>query len=138
MLRKGFVSNSSSTSFVIALRKGYTWGQVIEESGVFSEFARALADYVGAVESIENIELAYAIKDLGDSPWVKPETVVKWVKDGDYDYIRTACENAVEDPQNWFFAYRNADYDTTNPIEGWAGNGGELDNKDLKVKRVSH
>ena len=132
--RQGFVSNSSSSSFVVALRKGHTWQDVIESVGMFSPFAKMLADYVGPMESIQNIELAYAGKDVGS--YIAEETIAIWAKDGQYDYVRKGCEDIVEDPQEWYFFYGNADYDTTNPVEAWAGNGGEIDGENVKVKRV--
>ena len=108
MLRQGFVSNSSSTSFVIALRKGYTWEHAIKDAGPFAAFAQALADYAGTMQSIQNIELAYAREDLTSAPHISEETVVKWVKEGEYDFVREACEDTVEDPQGWGFAYGDA------------------------------
>jgi len=135
MLRQGFVSNSSSSSFVVALRKGYTWQEVIESVGVFSPFAQLLADYVGPMYGIQNIELAYARKDILPSH-ITEETIAEWVKEGDYEFVRASCEDVVEDPQEWFFFYGNADWSTTDPVEGWVGNGGEINSENVKVKRV--
>ena len=137
MLRQGFVSNSSSTSFVIALRKGYTWEHAIKDAGPFTVFAQALADYAGTMQSIQNIELAFAREDLTSSSHISEETVVKWVKEGEYDFVREACEDTVEDPQAWVFVYGYASYnDGEGPVEAWLSYGGEIDAENVKVKRV--
>jgi hypothetical protein len=82
---------------------------------------------------IQNIELAYARRDCGS--YIPEEKLVEWATGGEYGYVRRACEYIVRDPQDWYFYYGNADWTTTNPVEAWAGNGGEIDNEIVKVKR---
>lgn len=136
--RDGFVANSSSSSFIVALRKGHTWGQVIEDAGAFGAFAKELIDFVakqiGPLESIQNVELAYAIKCNGE--YVDHAKIVEGVKAGEWDFVENACKKIVANPQEWMFGRGSASYNDGDAIEIWLGYGGEIDGENFKVKGV--
>ena len=135
MLRQGFVSNSSSTSFVIALRKGADLDSIIQRAGVFSGFAQYVATLVqkaSPLESIQNVTLAVAQREDGE--YVSPEGILASIKFGEWDYVEKFCREAVENPDEWFFGYGDEDYNTV--IGEYLSNGMQIDSDTFKLKRA--
>lgn len=137
MIRTGFVSNSSGSSFVVARRKDCTWEQIIKESGPMSDVAediiRWLAKECPQFQSIENIALYSALKDYSG------KDAIEAVKEGEYNCITKEMVALVDDPENWLFASGYASYnESDDPIEVWVGYGGRIDGDCFKLRNVGN
>jgi hypothetical protein len=123
-VRNGFVSNSSSSSFIVAYKKGESLQSIVSQAGMFKDFAEKLVGFVSnkidSFESVQNIAIAMAKRDYGN-----PETVKEVLADGEYDWIVNRCKSLVDNPDDWFFGYGWASYNEGNDaIELLIGNGG--------------
>jgi len=134
--RNGWISNSSSTSFVVAIKKGFSLDGLVLEGCAFENFAKDVVEYLKEnlppFQSIQNLAYAEAYRDLG------VEYAQESVNAGEYDWIVNTCKDLVEDPENWFFAHAWASYnDSYEPIELLLGYDGlEIDCDWLKVKGI--
>lgn len=139
MRRIGFVSNSSSSSFVVAIRKGYTWEQLIEDSGPMKVFAEELVDWLAKecpqLQSCQNIPLSQAKKYYGEH--ATPERLLEYAEE--LEYQADECKDLVGNPEEWFFGRGSASYNGSDePIEIWLGYGGEIDGENFKLKGVGN
>ena len=100
----------------------------------YNDFAQALANYVGPMQSAENVPLAmakhYAWKGA------TPEDILESAEE-ECSWAKGQCESAVDDPCDWMFFIGEASYNQMGgAIEAWLGWGGEVDSENLKVKKV--
>jgi hypothetical protein len=130
--RTGYVSNSSSSSFIVAIKKDYTWELLIEDSGPMSDFAEKLADWLAKecpqLQSIENFAFYVA---LG---WEGEDYAKEAVEGGEFDWLTNRAKSMVEKPEEWFFGYGSASYNDGDAVELFLGYGGTIDSKNFKLK----
>lgn len=82
--RLNFVSNSSSSSFILAVRKGHSLGELVPESGWLKPIAEGITKWLGyqskgKYTSFNDLILQLAAEDYGDD--ITPEILseYKWL-----------------------------------------------------------
>lgn len=122
-IRSGFVSNSSSSSFVVALKKGHSFDEIIESAGCFSSFAKDVVSFLvreaGGLESIDNIALEKAKRDY----YATDDEALEAVKEGEYDWVVKWCARLVDNPKEWFFCIGVASSESDDSVETMLYNG---------------
>lgn len=115
-IRSGFVSNSSSSSFLVAIKKGHSLDEVISQAGIFADFAKQLVEFIdGEIkdwQSVQNIALYHAQKE-----WRDADKAVRSVAEGDYSWIVDWCLSISDNPDEWFFGIGGISTESDDPIE---------------------
>ena len=138
-IRAMFVSNSSSSSFIVALRKGHTFDEIVDNAGAFRPFAENLVKFIekksSKLNSIENLPLARAKEYYNNC---SPEEILELAKE-EFAWIVGACKELVEEPGEWLFGIGSASYNESyDPIELYFGMGGKIDGDNLKVVDIGY
>ena len=127
-IRQGFVSNSSSSSFLLAIRDDVTFEQVASQCGPFSWLAKELVDkcqslavYTGGkqtyTELMERARLEYGYANYTMEIFLEDEA---WLSDW-------ALELSSGEKNGWSYYHGYASYNEGDGIEMMIGNrSGEI------------
>lgn len=134
-IRQGFVSNSSSSSFLVALRKEHTLDEIVQESGAFSVFASSVVKWikkeVKEFQSVGNIALYKANEEYN----VTPEVALEIARD-EYQWLTEWCVKSVDKPDEWFFGIGTCSNDADDPFDLLMYNGGlEIKSENFILER---
>ena len=144
IIRNSHVANSSSSYFIVLLRKGTTFEQLIQSAGDLAGMVKPIIDYiakeVGELQSIENYPLYKAMQEYGsDTPIDELMEIARDEFDWYTEDALTMLSNEDNDPKEWFIGVGSASYnDSWEGAELFLGmSTPKIDSENFKMKGVS-
>ena len=137
--RKGFVSNSSSSSFLVARKVGSTDEELISAAGWLGPVAKELLEFVageinkvfqtGGKQERKGYLSIDALVDLKLEDWYAEPYIQKAREEGEADFLVEMAQSLVgDDFDGWEFGYGDASYNEGEAVELMLGN------MDIQVK----